>query len=56
VQTVFGGKLGGKRQLGRTRYIWEDNIKLDLQAHTDHSHASRTTNWNKLATEEPNGL
>jgi hypothetical protein len=56
VQTVFGGKLGGKRRLGRTRSIWGDNIKMDLQAHTDHSHDSRTTKWKKLTTEQPNGL
>ena len=28
---VLMTKLGGKRQLGRTRCRWEDNIKLDLQ-------------------------
>ena len=25
------GKPEGKRPLGRTRHIWEDNIKMDLQ-------------------------
>ena len=25
------GKPGGKRQLGRPRRRWEDNIKMDLQ-------------------------
>jgi hypothetical protein len=25
------GKLNGKRPLGRSRYRWEDNIKMDLQ-------------------------
>jgi hypothetical protein len=25
------GKLEGKRQLGRSRHIWEDNIKMDLR-------------------------
>jgi len=25
------GKPEGKRPLGRSRLIWEDNIKLDLQ-------------------------
>jgi len=25
------GKPDGKRQLGRPRHRWEDNIKLDLQ-------------------------
>jgi len=29
---------------------------MNLQAHTDHSHDSKTTKWKKLATEEPNGL
>jgi len=27
----FGGKLEGKRPLGRPRRRWEDNIKMDLQ-------------------------
>ena len=27
----FGGKPEGKRQLGRPRRRWEDNIKMDLQ-------------------------
>ena len=49
-------KHGGKRPLGRPRSIWEDNIKMDLQAHTDHSHDSRTIKWKKLTNEEPNGL
>ena len=26
-----GGKPEGKRPLGRPRYRWEDNIKMDLQ-------------------------
>jgi hypothetical protein len=25
------GKFEGKRQLGRSRHIWEDNIKMDLR-------------------------
>ena len=25
------GKLEGRRPMGRTRHIWEDNIKMDLQ-------------------------
>jgi len=25
------GKLEGKRQLGRHRHRWEDNIKIDLE-------------------------
>jgi len=28
---VFVGKLKGKRQLGRPRRRWEDNIKMNLQ-------------------------
>ena len=28
---VLVGKPGGKRPLGRSRRIWEDNIKMDLQ-------------------------
>ena len=26
-----GGKLEGKRPMGRPRHRWEDNIKMDLQ-------------------------
>jgi hypothetical protein len=28
---VLVGKLEGKRQLGRPRHRWEDNIRMDLQ-------------------------
>jgi hypothetical protein len=28
---VFVGKVDGKSPLGRPRYRWEDNIKMDLQ-------------------------
>ena len=31
VHKVLVGKLEGKRPLGRPRYRWEDNIKMDLQ-------------------------
>jgi hypothetical protein len=31
VYRVFVGKPEGKRLLGRPRYRWEDNIKMDLQ-------------------------
>ena len=31
VYRVLVGKTEGKRQLGRSRRRWEDNIKLDLQ-------------------------
>jgi hypothetical protein len=27
---IFMGKSEGKRQLGRTRYRWVNNIKMDL--------------------------
>jgi hypothetical protein len=28
---VMAGKPEGKRPLGKPRYRWEDNIKIDLQ-------------------------
>jgi len=28
---VLVGKIEGKRQLGRSRHVWENNIKMDLQ-------------------------
>jgi len=31
VYRVLVGKTGGKRQLGRPRRRWDDNIKMDLQ-------------------------
>jgi hypothetical protein len=31
VHRVLVGKLEGKRQLGRPRRRWEDNIKMDLE-------------------------
>ena len=31
VYRVLVGKPGGKRPLGRPRYRWEDNIKMELQ-------------------------
>jgi hypothetical protein len=31
VYRVLVGRLEGKRQLGRSRRRWEDNIKMDLQ-------------------------
>jgi 2-polyprenyl-3-methyl-5-hydroxy-6-metoxy-1,4-benzoquinol methylase len=31
VWRVLVGKPEGKRPLGRPRYRWEDNIKMDLQ-------------------------
>jgi len=47
------GKPGGKTPLVKVRSMWEDNIKMGLQAHTDNSHDARTTKWKKLTTEEP---
>jgi hypothetical protein len=29
--TIFVGNTEGKRQLGRPRRIWEDNIRMDLK-------------------------
>ena len=29
--TVLAARLGGKRQLGRPRRLWEDNIKIVFQ-------------------------
>jgi len=31
VYTVLVGRPEGKRQLGRPRHRWEDNIKIDLR-------------------------
>ena len=31
VYRVLVGKLEGKRQLGRPRHMWDDNIKKELQ-------------------------
>jgi hypothetical protein len=31
VYRVLVGKREGKRPLGRSRYRWEDNIRMDLQ-------------------------
>jgi hypothetical protein len=31
IYRVLFGRLEGKRPLGRSRYRWEDNIKLDLR-------------------------
>ena len=30
-RVLGGGSLRGRRTLGRTRYRWEDNIKMDLK-------------------------
>jgi hypothetical protein len=31
VYKIFVGKPDGKRPLGRTRFIWEDNIRMGLR-------------------------
>jgi hypothetical protein len=31
VYRILVGKPGGKRQLGRSRRRWEDNIKMDVR-------------------------
>ena len=31
IYKVLVGKTEGKRQLGRPRHRWEDNIKMDVQ-------------------------
>jgi hypothetical protein len=31
VYSVLVGRPGGKRPLGRSRRMWEDNIKMDLR-------------------------
>jgi hypothetical protein len=48
------GNPEGQRPLGKPRAIWENNIKMHLLGHTNHSHDSRTTKWKKLTNEEPN--
>jgi hypothetical protein len=42
VYRVLVGKLEGKRQLGRDRYRWEANIKVDL-------HEVKCGLWNGLS-------
>jgi hypothetical protein len=44
VYRVLVGKPEGKRQLGRPRLRWEDNIKMDLQ-----EVGCGVTDWIKLA-------
>ena len=43
---VLVGKSEGKRPFGRTRRMWEDNIKMDLQEVT-----CRGVNWIELAQD-----
>ena len=45
---VLMEKPGGKRPLRRPTSIWEDNIKMDLQAHRDHCFGGKT--WGKETT------
>jgi hypothetical protein len=56
VQTLSGRKPGAYGPFGKHKSMWEDNIKMDLQAHTGNSHDSRTTKRKKLTTEGTNGL
>ena len=51
---IWWKTLKDREPLGKPTAIWEDNIKVDLLAHTHHWHDSRTTKWKKLNTEEPN--
>ena len=47
---VLVEKPGGKRPLRRPRSIWEDNIKMYLQAHRDHCFGGKT--WGKDHLED----
>jgi hypothetical protein len=46
VYRVLVGKPEGKRPLGRSRNIWEDNIKMDLQ-----EVGCRVMDWIELARD-----
>ena len=46
VYRVMVGKSEGKRQLGRTRRRWEDDIKIDLQ-----ELGCRVRDWIELAQD-----
>jgi hypothetical protein len=46
VYRVLVGKPEGKRPLGRPRYKWEDNIKMDLQ-----EVGCRGVDWIELAQD-----
>ena len=46
VHRVLVGKPEGKRQLGRPRCRWEDNIKMDLQ-----EVGGGRTDWMELAQD-----
>jgi len=45
VHSVLVGKPKGKRQLGRPRRRWEDNIKMDLRK------VGRGEDWMELAQD-----
>jgi len=45
VHRVLVGKCEGKRQLGRPRFRWEDNIKMDLREVGGHG------DWTELAQD-----
>jgi len=32
---ILVGKPDGKRQLGRPRFVWKDNIKIDIKVGSD---------------------
>ena len=44
---IVAGKLTGKRPLGRPRYIWEDNIRMDLKE----IGINRRRNWVDLSQD-----
>jgi len=46
VYRVLVGKPEGKRTLGRTRHLWEDNIEMDLQ-----ELVREGTDWIELAQD-----
>ena len=45
------GRPEGKRQLGRLRHRWEDNIKIDLEEVRIHW-IDLPHDWNLLASQE----
>ena len=51
---VLVEKTGGKRPLRRHSSIWEDNIKMELQAHRDHCFGGKT--WGKRPLRRPRSI
>jgi hypothetical protein len=47
VHRLLVGKPEGKRQVGRSRHRWEDNIKMDLQEVGGGGHGD----WMELAQD-----